>query len=96
MSMECDKCKYLFDNTNTIYELDDADYIRIRMCRIGNIAYPKRCSYIESDKDIENMSICYNCKHWTGCGDFGLSCAKDYYNCSSNGFDKACEKFEKW
>ena len=33
--------------------------------------------------------------HWRCLGDWGLSCDKNYYNCSNNGFDKACEQFER-
>ena len=45
--------------------------------------------------EVKNMNICYNCKHWIGGGDWGLSCAKNYYNCSTNGFDEVCEQFER-
>lgn len=41
------------------------------------------------------MDICFNCKYWLGGGDWGLSCEKDYHNCSTNGFDEACELFER-
>ena len=44
---------------------------------------------------IEEMKICYNCKHWIGGGDWGLSCKKDYYNCSTNGFNEGCKDFER-
>lgn len=93
--MECDKCKYLIDNANTVSQFNMVKCLRVRACKIKSIVCPEGCHDIESDDDIENMNICYNCKYWMGGGDFGLSCRKDYYNCSANGFDKACEKFEK-
>ena len=55
--------------------------------------YFRTCSY-ESEDELEKANICYNCKHWIGGGDFGLSCAKHYYITNANGFIEACEDFE--
>ena len=83
--MECKNCKY-FNKRN--------DGIVFGVCNISHRCNTKSCT-IASNKDIDNMNICYNCQHWIGGGDWGLSCAKDYYKSSSNGFDKACEQFER-
>ena len=83
--MECKNCKYLRNNLG----LND-----ISVCDITHRVYPFSCS-IASDEVIEYLPICYNCKHWYAGGDWGLSCAKNYYNCSINGFDEACEQFER-
>lgn len=74
------------------FNIDGKSYMT-RYCEITN-GSRKHCT-ITSDKEVENMNICYNCKHWIGGGDWGLSCRKDYYIASTNGFDEACEKFEK-
>ena len=82
--MNCDKCKY-------------CKYIKVyqtTMCVISHKIQPSYCDLI-SEAEVENMDICYNCEYWIGGGDWGLSCKKDYYNCSANGFDKACKFFNK-
>ena len=81
--MNCKDCKYHF------YEG------QLSVCKIANRGNIKSCTFITDDEEVESMKICYNCKHWIGGGDWGLSCRKNYYNCSSNGFDKACEQFEE-
>ena len=81
--MNCINCKYR--EYMTVYQTT--------VCTISHRLRPHSCDYIVDDKDVENMNICFNCKHWLGGGDWGLSCAKDYYNCSVNGFDKACKNF---
>ena len=78
--MKCKHCKY-YNNYK-------------RMCKITYTAHTNSCS-IDSDENVKNMDICYNCKHWVGGGDFGLSCRKDYYIATSNGFRAVCEKFER-
>ena len=83
--MECKNCKYLHKVNESFID---------NICDITHIISPISCG-IASDEDVECMDICYNCQHWYGMGDFGLSCAKNYYNCSHNGFDKACEQFER-
>lgn len=83
--MECKNCKYLYKDTG---------WSTVNVCRITNKVNPISCT-IENDKDVERLHICYNCKHWYGGGDWGLSCAKNYYNCSVNGFDEACDQFER-
>lgn len=85
--MECKKCKYLnVVNNNPVV---------LNTCNITHVCNVKSCNYISDDNEVENMKICYNCNSWLGCGDWGLSCKKNYYNCSSNGFDEACEQFER-
>ena len=83
--MECEKCKYLYE-----------EYVwgPVKACSITHYTNPKSCS-IESDEDVKKMKICYNCKHWIGGGDWGLSCKKNYYLCSSNGFNVACDQFDR-
>ena len=85
--MECKNCKYYKDDHN--------EFFRTMMCKISHIWKPESCDYITSDGEVDNMEICYNCKSWLGGGDFGLSCQKKYYHCSANGFDEACEQFER-
>ena len=83
--MKCKNCKYRREVNKTFID---------HICDITHLISSVSCD-IASDDDVENMDICYNCKHWLGCGDWGLSCRKNYYNCSCNGFDKACEQFER-
>lgn len=85
--MECKNCQYYIDDHN--------EFFRTMMCSISHRWKPESCDYIVDDEEVENMNICYSCKYWLGGGDWGLSCQKDYYNCSANGFDKACDKFER-
>lgn len=84
--MKCAECKYKREDT----------YCDISHSIFHN-PFGKKivgCS-IESDDDVSKMNICYNCKHWIGGGDWGLSCRKDYYVATSNGFREACKKFER-
>lgn len=88
--MECVNCKYKVD-------VGDDDMC----CDITHrvLTHPTfgtlitGCNYDEKYKDIESARICYNCKHWIGGGDWGLSCKLDYYRCTTDGFD-TCERFE--
>lgn len=79
--MECKNCKYY-------KELD------FGMCDITHMCNTKSCT-LPSDEIVKQLHICYNCQHWFGGGDWGLSCAKDYYNCDTNGFNEACKQFER-
>lgn len=63
-------------------------------CTIANRQKILSCT-LESDFDVQFMKICYNCKHWIGGGDWGLTCRKDYYKAFSDGFHKACDYFEE-
>ena len=81
--MECKDCKYRFKTSESFVS---------SICKISHICNTVRCDII-SDEDIENMHICFNCEHWLGGGDWGLSCRRNYYNCNSNGFAEACEEF---
>lgn len=88
--MKCKDCKY--------YKIDslfigDKEYIN-RICDITHLCNTKSCP-LANDAEVEDMKICYNCRYWIGGGDWGLSCQKDYYNCSTNGFNEACEQFER-
>lgn len=83
--MECKNCRY-FSEQN--------DGIVFGSCNITHICNTKSCA-LPSDEDVKYLNICYNCQYWHGGGDWGLSCDKNYYNCSSNGFDKACEQFKR-
>ena len=83
--MKCKNCKYYLSSIN---------YYGMSMCNISHVCYPKFCGLI-SDNDVKDMDICYNCEYWIGGGDWGLSCEVDYYNCSANGFDPACENFRR-
>jgi len=88
--MECKDCKY--------YKVDSFTFngkkYTNRMCEITHLCNTKSCN-AESYEHIENANICFNCKYWHGGGDWGLSCEKNYYNCSANGFDEVCEQFER-
>lgn len=77
--MQCKNCKHYNKNK--------------RICQIIHKCHTISCN-LEND-NIEDMKICYNCKHWIGGGDWGLSCKKDYYNCSTNGFNEGCKDFER-
>ena len=83
--MECKNCKYLRELKSRFTN---------SMCDVTHRVNPVSCSLV-SDEIVERLPICYNCKHWHGGGDWGLSCAKNYYNCSVNGFDEACGQFER-
>lgn len=83
--MECINCKYFWMGSETFPH---------DVCDITHICNPKSCN-LASDEEVKSMDICYNCKYWYGGGDWGLSCEKNYYNCSANGFDKACDQFER-
>lgn len=87
--MECKDCKYHYNDTA------DGNFINLNMCTITHRCLTQSCDYIQSDSEVESMNICYNCKHWIGGGDWGLSCAKNYYSCNTNGFVEACEQFER-
>ena len=99
--MNCSECKYCYVLKNTaiarnkkgnqILSVRDSEHT---VCKITHIYNPESCN-LNSDEDVKDMLICFNCKHWIGGGDWGLSCSKDYYNTSSDGFGKACEKFER-
>lgn len=83
--MNCKDCKYLNEENG---------WGTVNVCKITSRVNPTFC-YLESDEAVKDMNICYNCQHWYGFGDWGLSCAKNYYDCSTNGFREACEKFER-
>lgn len=89
--MECKDCKY---KNITNVKLKNGEFT-MQGCLITHILNKESCDYIVSDGEVDDMKICYNCKSWIGCGDWGLSCTKNYYNCSTNGFNKACEQFER-
>lgn len=89
--MECRDCKY---RNITNVKLKNGDFA-MQGCSITHVLNKQSCDYITNDAEVENMNICYNCKHWIGGGDWGLSCYKNYYNCSTNGFDEVCEQFER-
>jgi hypothetical protein len=80
--MNCIDCKYHITSTSH------------SACRITNRVNPMSCT-LSSDEVVEQLDICFNCKHWLGGGDWGLSCRKNYYDCNSDGFREACEKFER-
>ena len=83
--MECRNCDYLKRIGNDFNET---------ICDITHRLNTISCPF-PSDENVKDMEICYNCKHWIGGGDRGLSCRKHYYKCSTNGFGSACEDFER-
>ncbi len=83
--MMCKDCKY----KQTYVDLKGIEF---NVCSITNIGYIVSCR-LKNDELVKDMDICFNCKYWIGGGDWGLSCQKNYYNCSNNGFDKTCEEF---
>ena len=52
------------------------------------------CFLSDLNKDLSNEPICYNCKHYLGGGDWGLSCAK-HYHVLTEALHEICEDFEK-
>lgn len=89
--MFCENCKYYkVDN----FVFDGKEYTNC-MCDITHVVNPQACTYFTDNEKVKDMNICYNCKYWYGGGDWGLSCEKNYYNCSTNGFDEVCELFER-
>ena len=83
--MKCKNCKFLNE---------EIGWNRVNVCKITSRVNPIFCG-IKSDEDVKDMQICYNCKHWHGCGDWGLSCAKNYFDCTTDGFREACKNFER-
>ena len=88
--MECKDCKY---NYMTTIALIDEEY-KGYSCSITHRLGTKSCN-INNDNEVEDMDICYNCKHWLGGGDWGLSCRKNYYMATTDGFNEVCEQFER-
>lgn len=80
--MECIKCHYC----DTAY--------KISVCEITHVCNTKSCD-LPDDSLVPSMDICYNCENWFGGGDWGLSCKENYYDCETNGFRKACDKFTR-
>lgn len=90
--MECRYCHYCKPTTMW---LKNNEKCMVGMCSITHSVGKKSCDYIASDAEVEDMNICYNCKHWIGGGDWGLSCRKNYYIASTDGFNEVCEQFER-
>ena len=90
--MKCGECKYRMTKINM-------SGVKFDMCAIENFSIDvlSRIGITEFScaDDIENMRICFNCAHWIGGGDWGLSCRKDYYIATANGFKEACKLFER-
>ena len=80
--MLCKDCSYC----------NDKIYCRITNRNVGVLI--KGCS-LDTDKQVKDMSICFTCRYWIGGGDWGISCAKNYYYANNNGFHEACELYEK-
>lgn len=80
-SMLCENCEYNEKSSIRTYNV----------CLITHAINPKYC-YKE---DVENNDVCFNCKHWIGGGDFGLSCSKYYHIATANGLRRACEDFDR-
>lgn len=81
-TLRCRGCKYC------ISEL----YCELTKLVIMNPDEIIKCEYW--NKDLSHEKICLNCKYLIGGGDWGLSCAKDYYKLSK-ALDTACDNFEK-
>lgn len=89
--MNCNECEFCLTVNNDAYEEP------YKVCRINNhIINNNTTCHLMSGEKLEDMNICFNCKYWMGGGDFGLSCHKNYYISSCNGFDKACKDFDKF
>lgn len=82
--MECINCRYY----------KKLDEFNNHICDITHVINTMSCP-LPDDNLVPDADICYNCKYWIGGGDWGLSCFKDYYNTSTNGFNKICEQFER-
>lgn len=53
--------------------------------------HAEKCSFY--NKDMSEEDICFNCKHFIGGGDWGLSCAKHYHKLTE-ALNKMCEDAE--
>lgn len=68
------------------------------MCNLDRVIHSRtgkdalNCDYF--NKDMTNEPICYNCEHYLGGGDWGLSCANDYYKLVE-ATSKICDNFKK-
>ena len=81
-NLRCKGCKYCINER----------YCELTRLVITNVDDFVKCEYW--NKDLSREKICLNCKHFIGGGDWGLSCAKDYYRLS-NALSTACDDFEK-
>ena len=90
MNEMCKNCNYC--------ELEDMKFPDghkrpIHHCKLTNTLRNPNASCEYYNKDISDLDMCYNCKHYIGGGDWGLSCRKDYYKLVQFN-SKTCEHFE--
>ena len=82
----CNDCCYFKGETEC------AIYKEAYMCELTRTIMPNTYACPLYNKDISEEKICYNCKHFLGGGDWGLSCGADYYTLT-HALDEGCEKF---
>ena len=81
--MKCKECPHYLDR----------GYDGEKFCNVTKVINPRK-PLPDCDR-IDDMLICFNCKHWHGGGDWGLTCDKHYHFASTDGFHRVCEDFEK-
>ena len=74
-NMECKNCKYY--RTSDVIQGNKS--FTMKSCDIAHVLNTRSCIYITSDTEVENMDICYNCKHWLGGGDWGVKLSKELF-----------------
>ena len=91
----CDTCNHkcdeydfaLFGKTRRVVRCDI-----FRNTLFNALKLHTQCDY--HNVDITDMEICLNCEHYLGGGDWGLTCADDYYKLPGP-TSKACEHFKR-
>ena len=86
----CQGCRYA---TKSTWKTAKGE-VEVVCCRLTSIIHKltDTCEYC--NKDLSALNICYNCKHYLGGHDWGLSCAKEYMKLVHFN-DEACESFER-
>lgn len=84
--LKCKDCRYFINLINFCGE------IAVNCMLTHTIVLGTGCDL--KNVDISDEKICFNCKHYLGGNDWGLSCAKEYHKLV-DAFDEACKNFEK-
>ena len=89
MPITCQSCKYYK------YRVESFGDVNAVVCDLTDVIVngDKACDCKLYNKDISSYNICYNCKHFLGGSDWGLSCAKEY-NRLTDALKPACNDFE--
>ena len=65
------------------------------ICELTNTILKEKC-YLECELynlDLSDREICFNCKHFLGGNDWGLSCAREYHRLTE-ALSPMCEEAE--